>query len=92
MDAPEYARRYAAGYTVDGGCVLCGTCAKVCPMGNIAVTDHVAFGQSCATCQACIHACPSRAIHMRGERSAERWRNPEVSLAEIVAANRQQAR
>ncbi|MDO5294797.1 MAG: EFR1 family ferrodoxin [bacterium] len=80
---------YAKKYTVDENCIKCGICAKVCPAANIKVTDHVEFYDHCVCCQACIHACPKQAIHMKGERSTERWRNPEVTLAELIAANNQ---
>ncbi|WP_297634956.1 EFR1 family ferrodoxin [uncultured Clostridium sp.] len=80
---------YAKQYTVDDNCVKCGICAKVCPKGNIKVTDYVEFFEDCVCCQACIHACPKKAIHLKKEKSIERWRNPEVKLSEIIDANNQ---
>lgn len=81
---------YTKHYRVDGNCILCGTCAKVCPAANITVGQQVEFHDHCACCQACIHACPQHAIHYKGERNTERWRNPDVTLAELIAANCQQ--
>ncbi|MDO5843564.1 MAG: EFR1 family ferrodoxin [Methanocorpusculum sp.] len=81
---------YASKYIIDDKCGLCGTCAKVCPAGNILVSEKVVFKNSCEACQACIHACPKHAIHLKHERSNARWRNPEVSLNEIIAANNMQ--
>lgn len=81
--------RYDNNFRVDGNCIKCGTCARVCPMGNITITDHVEYHHNCAACQACIHACPKKAIHFRGERNTERWRNPDVTLSEIIASNQQ---
>ena len=74
-------------YIIDDKCNKCGTCAKVCPVKNIVVTDKVRFGDYCEGCQACIHACPRKAIHLKRERSNKRWRNPDVSLKEIIDAN-----
>ena len=81
---------YAKNYNVDDNCIKCGTCAKVCPMANIKVTSSVEFFDHCACCQACIHACPKHAIHFKRERNTERWRNYDVKLSEIIAANNQE--
>lgn len=86
IEKPDYAQKY---YTVDENCNTCGTCAKVCPTKNIFVSDHVSFSSGCVCCQACIHACPKQAIHFKRERNNVRWRNPDVSLHEIIAANQQ---
>ena len=75
-------------YIIDDKCVKCGVCSKVCPSGNIKVRDNnVIFGDNCEACEGCVHLCPKNAIHMKQEKSAERWRNPDVSLVEIIAAN-----
>ena len=79
--------KQAQRYTVNENCVKCGVCAKVCPAGNISVTDKVVFGSQCEWCLGCLHHCPKNALHMKQERSAARWRNPDVSLGEIIAAN-----
>ena len=77
------------GYVVTDACTRCGICARVCPAGNIAVADSgVSFGEGCEVCYACLHACPANALHLRKERSAARFRNEHVSLADIVEANR----
>lgn len=52
---------------VDGGCVACGTCAKVCPRGAIAVRDGVAARvnvPACIGCGKCAKACPAGAISL----------------------------
>jgi ferredoxin len=79
----------AKSFIVDGKCTQCGTCAKVCPNGNIKVTDKVAFSEHCASCYACLHNCPQNAIHLPNERSEKRWRHPDVSLKEIIDSNDQ---
>lgn len=77
----------AQGYIVNEKCNKCGTCAKVCPAKNIAVTDKVSFSDHCEACLACAHLCPQNAIHLKNEKSDKRWRNPEVSISEIITAN-----
>jgi ferredoxin len=77
----------AQGYIVTNQCTHCGICATVCPAGNIAVTETVTFGSRCEVCLACAHHCPRNAIRLRNERSAARFRNAEVTLAEIQDAN-----
>jgi len=79
--------RYDNSFSTDKSCVKCETCARVCPMGNITVAEYVEYHHNCAACQACIHACPKHAIHFKGERNTERWRNPDVKLSEIIASN-----
>lgn len=77
----------AQKYIVDDKCNNCGTCAKVCPSGNIRVTDKVEFADKCEACLGCVHLCPKNALHMKSEKSATRWRHPDVSIAELVKAN-----
>ena len=77
----------AKGYIVNDTCILCGTCAKVCPAGNIKVANKVIFGNHCEDCYACLHACPKNAIHLKKERSSARFRNEHVTLKEIIEAN-----
>jgi hypothetical protein len=39
----------------------------------------------------CGHNCPQNAIHLKSERSSARFRNAEVKVSEINAANNQQS-
>lgn len=84
-------RKSALSYTVSDACIGCGTCVKVCPVGNVHQVgrEKPTFGADCERCYACVHNCPKKAIHLPKEKSGERFRNPEVSLKEIIAANRQ---
>ncbi len=59
----------ARDFSVDENCVKCGTCSKVCPAGNITVTDKVVYGGNCYNCPACVHACPQTAIHVKREKA-----------------------
>jgi ferredoxin len=77
-------------YIISQDCTKCGICAKICPAGNITVTDKVVFKNQCEVCLGCVHMCPQNAIHMKNEKSTVRWRNPDVSLNEIITANNRQ--
>ncbi len=84
IEPEDNPRRY---FRVDESCDGCNICGMVCPTGNV---EKGVFGENCVCCQACVHACPKHAIHVKGERSSERWRNPEVTLREIIEANKQE--
>lgn len=78
---------YDTKYTIEADCNNCGTCSKVCPVGNIAMNGKPTFLHNCIRCYACTHNCPKNAIRLAGEKSTARFRNERVSLSEIVAAN-----
>ena len=79
-------------------CVECMTCEKVCPHKNFHLgSDGLEFSGKCEYCLACVHACPQKALTLKsdnpqwpGERNPEaRYRNPNVSLMDIIRSNRQ---
>lgn len=81
-------------YGVTEDCVGCGTCTRVCPRGCI----HLENGRpvydytDCVNCMGCAHACPQIAIKLvcvKEPNPNARYRNPNISLAEIIRANRQ---
>lgn len=74
-------------FTVEEQCTLCKTCAKVCPEKNITVDKSVKFGKNCISCLACTQNCPQNAIRYKHEKSKARYRNPDVSLNEIIESN-----
>ncbi|MGI6117201.1 MAG: EFR1 family ferrodoxin [Bilifractor sp.] len=78
-------------FSVSDDCIGCGLCSRVCPVGNVTQTEKnkPVFSDHCESCFACVHNCPERAIHIKGEKSKERFRNPDVSAEEIVEANMQ---
>lgn len=75
----------AKDFVIDDHCTACGICAKVCPGDNI--SEERVFKNQCESCYACIHACPHHAIHVKNEKSTARWRNPAVTLEELIQAN-----
>jgi len=79
-------RKAPKQFRVDDSCNACGTCARVCSRGNVAVTERPAWGSDCELCYACIHVCPKTAIHLKGEKSPVRFRNREISVKDLVDA------
>ncbi len=50
-------------YMTDEHCIGCGTCAKICPVNNIAMEQSKpVFSDHCNQCMACIQWCPQHAI------------------------------
>jgi ferredoxin len=76
---------------IGDSCIGCGTCVKVCPLGNIRLEQGKAkrIKANCDLfCLACVQNCPQKALTVKGERNtAARFRNPAISLEEIIAAN-----
>ena len=76
-------------FYVNDECISCGICKKVCPVSNIVQeTKHKPkFGNNCESCLACINNCPKNAIQLKTQRSSKRFRNPNVSLNEVIDSN-----
>ena len=89
MLADKWLRKDTAlSYTVNGSCIRCGICAKVCPANNITVTENgVTFSDHCEVCYACLHNCPQSAIHMPLEAGTKHFRNESITLNDIILSN-----
>ena len=67
-------KAFAAGV----GCVSCGKCAEVCPLGNIELKEgKPVWKGNCTHCMACICSCPAVAIEYgKTSRGKERYLCP----------------
>lgn len=68
-------------------CVACGLCARVCPIGNIAMTEggKAQIGDLCTSCLACLHACPQQAIRV-GDKPVPKecqYHHPDIKIADL---------
>ena len=56
----------AKGFHVEGSCLGCGKCAKLCPLNNIRIVDKKpVWDNHCTHCMACIANCPTNAIQYK---------------------------
>ncbi len=76
-------------FSVSDACTGCGTCAKVCPAGNITLAgDRPVWSRKCELCCACLHFCPTEAIQLRvmfGTEGRGRYRHPDLTVADMEA-------
>jgi ferredoxin len=56
------ARQYPKMRVAEDNCVRCGTCARICQAGNIAMEDKPRHGGNCQVCMRCYAYCPREAI------------------------------
>ena len=73
-------------FAVNGGCIGCGTCAQICPRGNIRlVEDRPVFGTDCIGCLSCVQFCPKQAINIgKITEKRERFPHPDVKPGELT--------
>lgn len=87
-------------FVVTDACIRCGICTKVCPRGNWHLGDDRAMTSgACDYCLACIQNCPKKAIQFAPvpsmpflkpeENPQARYRNPNVTVKDLINANHQ---
>ncbi len=76
-------------FAVEDTCTACGTCAKVCPVGNITmVKERPSWHHTCELCCACLHFCPAEAIQlntMKGTKGRGRYLHPDLTVEDMKA-------
>ena len=75
-----------AMFNVSGVCTGCGQCEKICPVGNIRMSNgKPEWLHHCEHCVACISWCPAKAINY-GDRTQtrRRYRNPQIKANELI--------
>jgi len=82
----KLARKKAEKFAVGPMCIGCGTCAKVCPRGNVRMADgKPQFGTDCIQCLACLQYCPQEAISLGAiTQKREHYHNPNVTPDDLV--------
>jgi ferredoxin len=74
-------------FSVSDACTSCGTCAKVCPVGNIGLlNDRPSWQHRCEACCACLHFCPAEAIELNvffGTKGRGRYHHPGVKVTDM---------
>jgi len=74
-------------FIIEDTCIQCKTCEMVSPVDNIKVGTKPVYGDNCEFCLACINLCPTNSIKLKNEKSSLRFRNQNVSVNDIIAAN-----
>ena len=74
------------GMRVNDDCIGCGTCAQLCPKGNIEIRDGKAHvGKNCIACMTCVQYCPKQAINVgKITVKRDRYQNPNVTRSELT--------
>jgi len=76
-------------FRVDEKCTGCKICEKICPAGNIKITDNKpTWHHHCEQCLACIQWCLEEAIQFgKNTSTKKRYHHPEIKLPEMLACN-----
>lgn len=79
--------RMDAKFRVTNSCTKCGTCKRVCPVGNIELKDgRPTWLHHCEQCMACLQWCPATAIQFdRSTEGRRRYRHPDATVKDLIA-------
>jgi ferredoxin len=72
---------------VDGSCIGCSTCVKVCPVENIKLLNNrPVFSDKCEMCLACVNQCPKKSLSYGKMKKSNMmsYRHPDVKLKELM--------
>jgi len=83
---PVLSKKKARQFAVSSMCVGCGTCAKLCPRGNIKMLNgRPQIGDDCIQCLGCLQYCPQEAISIGTvTQRREHYHNPNVTAEELI--------
>ena len=80
-----------SSFAVDEKCDGCGTCARVCAVGNIEIVDKRPIWQNhCENCLACFNWCSTNAIHGALANTEYRYHHPDVTVRDTAAESEPQ--
>lgn len=66
---------YSKKLKVSDACIGCGSCVKICPMGNLSIQDGKAVSAGrCTMCYRCVSTCPKQALTLLGKQIYEQCR------------------
>lgn len=76
----------AKKFWVNNDCIGCELCAKVCPRGNIQLSNgKPVFGTNCIGCLSCVQYCPKAAINVgKITEKRKRFPNPNVKALDLT--------
>jgi ferredoxin len=75
-------------FRANEACNGCRICARVCPVGNIAMVDAKPVWQHhCETCFACYQWCPKTAIYGKIVEYEQPNHHPDVKVSDMVRRN-----
>ncbi|MFW9997318.1 MAG: EFR1 family ferrodoxin [Candidatus Odinarchaeota archaeon] len=75
-------------FQINEDCTGCGTCSRVCPVGNIEMVDGKPKWQHhCENCTACFQWCPRDAIHGEIVAYEEKYHHPSVKRSDMLRQN-----
>jgi len=72
-------------FALDEKCTGCGTCAKICPVKNIRLTDgKPVWLHACEQCAVCFSWCPKEAIGGTNLAARTRYTNLNITLSQML--------